>query len=200
MAERAVYAAARQGGIEMSSRRRHAVWFLIVAVAIGVAACSTDEPAAESLIGTAAPSLQGRDLTGAGITDLETLTGKPTAVVFWLNTCPHCQEGLPAIQTAWPDLEADANILTVGMSNPSVEGGPGFEDPDAFVASVGLTLPSIESTFEQANADWNVEEVPTIFVLDDELNIQDVLVGGDATPERLATSLQAVALNCCAPP
>ena len=48
-----------------------------------------------SLIGTQAPELAGNDLTGTGVDDLTDLNGEPTAVVFWLNTCPHCQGSVP---------------------------------------------------------------------------------------------------------
>jgi len=37
------------------------------------------------------------NLTGSGTLDLASSTGKPTAVVFWLNTCPHCQEALRGV-------------------------------------------------------------------------------------------------------
>jgi thiol-disulfide isomerase/thioredoxin len=165
-------------------------------------ACSNeaaDTPNPESLIGTQAPQLSGDDLTGAGVTTLGELEGKPTVVVFWLNTCPHCQESLPEIQTAWADLADDYNILTVGMPHPEEEGPAGFETPAAFVASTGLTLPTIDSEWDLTQADWNFSEVPTVYVLNDEHMVEDVLTG-DNLVEEINTSLEAVAQKCCTAP
>lgn len=178
-------------------RRRTPLIFCLVGVLL-LAACggeSTEEFDPVSLIGTPAADLQGVDLTGAGVTDLATLAGKPTAVVFWLNTCPHCQDGLPAIQDAWTELASDNNILTVGINNLDAKGPAGYEDTSAFVASTGLTLPTIQHTWEEAQANWQVGGVPTIFILNGEQIIEDVLIGSEDLVSRMKTSLENV--ECC---
>jgi thiol-disulfide isomerase/thioredoxin len=156
-----------------------------------------DDAPAESMIGEQAPELSGDDLTGTGVDDLADLSGKPTAVVFWLNTCPHCQDGLPAIQAAALDLEEKYNILTVGMANEDAEGEPGFETPEAFVESVGLTLPTVAYTWDRAKADWRISQVPTVFILDDQHRIEDVIGAEEDLVGAIETSLENVELKCC---
>lgn len=164
---------------------------------LALGSCSDEELTPISLIGEQAPELTGEDLTGTGVGDLTDLTGKPTAVVFWLNTCPHCQDSVPAIQDAWEELEDKYNILTVGMANEDVEGDPGFETPEAFVTSTGLILPTVAYTWQQAQADWSVAGVPITFILSDQHLIEDVIEGDDDLVNRIETSLTNVDLKCC---
>jgi thiol-disulfide isomerase/thioredoxin len=173
---------------------------LVVVVGMSILAlgsCSDGERDPISLIGSQAPELTGNDLTGTGVDDLTDLAGEPTAVVFWLNTCPHCQDSVPAIQEAWEDLEDKYNILTVGMTNEDVEGDAGFETPEAFVASIGLTLPTVDYTWQQAQAEWRVSGVPITFILSDQHLIEDVIEGDDDLVNRIGTSLNNVDLRCC---
>jgi len=151
---------------------------LALTAATVLAACRPEVASqAGTLVGSQAPALSGADLTGTGITDLASLTGKPTAVVFWLNTCPHCQKELPAVEKAWPPLAGIANILTVGMLNPDVPGQPPYETPQAFVAATGLTLPTIEYDARDAVENWGLQGVPAIFILDSDHVIQAVYLG-----------------------
>ncbi|HEX5631111.1 MAG TPA: TlpA disulfide reductase family protein [Acidimicrobiia bacterium] len=184
----------------IESRRRVAVVF--AAVLVLASACSsgddTDEFDPESMIGSVAPALQGTDLTGAGVTDLADLAGKPTAVYFWLNTCPHCQDGIVDLQAAWPEMADRFNILTVGMQHPDLAGDPGFETVSAFVASTGLTLPTIESTWAQAQTGWSLNQVPMVYILDADQMIIGVVSGG--TVVRVRDALEAEEARCCLVP
>lgn len=184
----------------LNNRRRKSSLAALLAAGVMLVAlgsCSEEDRDPISLIGAQAPELAGNDLTEAGVDDLTDLTGKPTAVVFWLNTCPHCQDSVPAIQDAWQELEGKYNILTVGMTNEDMEGDPGFETPEAFVTSTGLTLPTVAYTWQQAQADWSVAGVPVTFILSDQHLIEDVLVGDDDLVNRIKTSLENVELKCC---
>jgi peroxiredoxin len=156
------------------------LWFiaLVIAAAAGLVACNpTVASEAGTLVGSPAPTLAGPDLTGAGVTDLESLEGKPTAVVFWLNTCPHCQNELPEIQKAWPAVADLANVLTVGMLNPDVAGEPPYESTQSFVTATGLNLPTIDYDAFEAVENWGLEGVPAIFVLDEDHIVQAVYLG-----------------------
>jgi peroxiredoxin len=150
-------------------------------LALGASLLAGCNPAAASdagtLIGSSAPALSGPDLTGAGVTELDALRGKPTAVVFWLNTCPHCQNEMPRIEAAWPEIAAYGNMLTVGLQNPDVEASPPYETTRSFVDAAGLTLPTIEYDPRQAVEDWGLEGVPAIFVLDRDHIVRAVYLG-----------------------
>jgi peroxiredoxin len=143
-----------------------------------LAACNpTAASEAGTLIGSEAPALTGPDLTGTGVTDLASLRGKPTAVVFWLNTCPHCQVELPRVEAAWPGIAGEANILTVGMLNPELAADPPYESTQSFVAAAGLTLPTIDHDAREAVEDWSLEGVPAVFVLDADHIVRGVYLG-----------------------
>lgn len=182
-----------------SRTRKSSLTAVVVAgfLLLALGSCSDEQQVPISLIGVQAPELAGNDLTGTGVDELADLTGEPTAVVFWLNTCPHCQDSVPQIQDAWEDLEDGHNILTVGMTNEDVEGDPGFETAEAFVASTGLTLPTVANTWQQAQADWLVSGVPITFILSDQHVIEDVIEGDDDLVNRIQTSLNNVDLKCC---
>jgi len=153
-------------------------------VTAGLASCNP-APASEAgtLIGASAPSLSGPDLTGTGVTELASLEGKPTAVVFWLNTCPHCQNEIPQVQAAWPAIADRANVLTVGMLNPDLAAEPPYESTRAFVAATGLTLPTIDYDAREAVENWRLEGVPAIFVLDEGHIIRAIYLGEGHMPE-----------------
>jgi peroxiredoxin len=164
-----------------------------LALTLMLAACS---PAATgeagSLVGSDAPALTGADLTGTGVTTLASLEGKPTAVVFWLNTCAHCQNEIPQIQAAWPELADRANILTVGLLNPDVAGAPPYESTQAFVEATGLTLPTIDYDPYEAVENWGLEGVPAVFVLDEDHVVRAVFLGEGHMAE-ISEALQALA-------
>jgi thiol-disulfide isomerase/thioredoxin len=166
--------------------RRLVTALAVVALAGIVAACSgvgSTPTTATGLVGQPAPALSGESLTGGGSVDLASMKGKPTVVVFWLNTCPHCQAFVPAFQAVWPQVADDANVLLAGMQHPdpNVPAGPGFETLEAFVATTGLTLPTIRSDLESATTTWDFDEVPAVYVLDGDHVVQKVLIGPDVT-------------------
>ena len=61
------------------------------------------------------------------------------------------------------------------MMNEDVDGDPGYETPEAFAASIGLTLPTVETTWDAAASDWRLAQVPVVFVLSDQHLIEDVV-------------------------
>ncbi len=144
---------------------------LMTAVACGGAA-NDNRPSPATMVGAKAPALSGPDLTGKGSIDLASMAGKPTVVVFWLYACPHCREFVPAFQDAWEKAALDANVVTVGMTydNPSqIQTDPGYDSPEAFVRSTGLTLPTVESTMKAESDAWHLQSTPTVFVLGPDL-------------------------------
>jgi thiol-disulfide isomerase/thioredoxin len=172
--------------------RSTAGWTALAGLLLSLAACNpTAASESGTLLGSPAPSLSGPDLTGTGITDLASLEGKPTAVVFWLNTCPHCQSELPAIEAAWPSIAPEANILTVGLLNPELQAEPAYETTRAFVETTGLTLPTIDYDPYDAVENWGLEGVPAIFILDSDHIVRAVFVGEGhmAEVEQALTSL-----------
>ncbi len=170
---------------------------------VALAACSSADAgsgpaAAEALVGSVAPPLTGADLTGDGRIDLRSMTGKPTVVAFWLYACPHCIESIPALQHAWDQAAPDANILTVGMDydDPStVDPVKGYGSPQEFVATTGLTLPTLAAKWSREETTWKLEQTPTVFVLDANHVVRNVFVG-PTDPSAILDAVQACSSGC----
>jgi thiol-disulfide isomerase/thioredoxin len=138
-----------------------------------------------SMVGQPAPSTVGPNLTGTGTLDLAAVSGKPTAVVFWLNTCPHCQAALPAVNRLAAKLGPDRQIVTAAI-DIGAKGSKGFETPAAAVKTLGLEMPTVLVTRDLADR-WKVSSTPTAFVVDSGGTIRRVLVPSD--PAQLAKDL-----------
>ncbi len=132
-----------------------------------------------AMVGRVAPSTVGPDLTGSGTLDLAATDGTPTAVVFWLNTCPHCQEALPEIDRLAQRVVPKGRIVT-GAIDIGAAGGPGFETPAAAVDTLGVTMPTALVTRELADQ-WKVESTPTAFIVDADGRIRRAIVTTDTT-------------------
>jgi thiol-disulfide isomerase/thioredoxin len=123
---------------------------------------STSAPTA--LIGSTPPPTTGKNLTGGGILSLSTLLGKPTAVVFWLNSCPHCQEALPAINRLPSSLKG-SQVVTAAI-DAGIKGPKGFETPVAAVKTLRLKVPTILVANNVAQNEWHVARTPTAYIID----------------------------------
>jgi len=165
----------------MRSPRRSAVFVTIVLSAVATAlpatpahgaGCSTSSSSScapatpkqsgpRSLIGTPAPATVGTNLTGSGTIDLADSNGEPTAVVFWLNTCPHCQATLPGVEALSRKLGNAGQILT-GAIDLGAKGADGFETPALI-------------TRELADQ-WKIDSTPTAFVVDAQGTIRAVVL------------------------
>jgi thiol-disulfide isomerase/thioredoxin len=170
----------------VKSRRIHpaaevAAWAIVFAlfVVVGFVGGGGDAPQARDITGEPAPPLAGPALDGDGTIDLASLKGRPTVVVFWLPWCEHCRELLPELDAAWKAASPDANILTVGMEydDPDSEPPPGFENAGSFVETTGLDLPSIAGDWDRGRDDWGFRSVPTVFLLDADHVVRDVVRG-----------------------
>jgi len=178
----------------MRSPRRSAVFVTIVLSAVATAlpatpahgaGCSTSSSSScapatpkqsgpRSLIGTPAPATVGTNLTGSGTIDLADSNGEPTAVVFWLNTCPHCQATLPGVEALSRKLGNAGQILT-GAIDLGAKGADGFETPAAAVKTLKLSMPTALITRELADQ-WKIDSTPTAFVVDAQGTIRAVVL------------------------
>jgi len=182
-----------------NDRRGRAAIVLIALVLVTAAACggSDQDPAPNpaTMVGVKAPALSGPNLAGDGTVDLAELTGKPTVVAFWLYACPHCKAFIPALQDAWNEASPDANIVTVGMEydDPSkIEPDEGYESPEAFITSTGLTFPTVTGTFSTEAAAWHIQSTPTVFVIGPDGTITAAF-DGEPDPQEILDAVAACA-------
>lgn len=109
-------------------------------------------------VGTDAPAIPGATADG------------PRALVFYKVTCPTCQLAAPnldVLQQAYP-----AHVDAVGQDPP--------EKLRAFGDRYSFTVPAISDAppYDVSNA-YGIEAVPTVFVLDDEGRVADVVEAWD---------------------
>jgi thiol-disulfide isomerase/thioredoxin len=131
-------------------------------------------PDPTTLIGSAPPATTGKNLTGKGSLSLATLLGKPAAVVFWLNTCPHCRKALPEINRLRSKLGADAQLVTAAI-NAGLKGPKGFETPAAAVKTLHLRIPTMLVANNVAMKKWLVASTPTVYIIDSSRVVTQVL-------------------------
>jgi len=133
----------------------------------GTACAAPGSPASRrpaTLIGKPAPALSGPNLLATGTLDLAPMVTKPTAVVFWLNSCPHCQREMPKLERLATALAPDAQIISASI-DAGFDGPKGYETPTAAAKSMHLTMPTILASELQADT-WQIKSTPTAFILD----------------------------------
>jgi peroxiredoxin len=95
---------------------------------------------------------------------------RPYALVFYKVTCPTCQMAAPALERF--ERGYPGGVIGIG------------QDPvatlDRFSDNHGLTFPCLpdEAPYEASNA-YGVEHVPTLFVIDGEGHVADVVESWD---------------------
>jgi thiol-disulfide isomerase/thioredoxin len=110
------------------------------------------------------PTLIGKNLIGTEPFDLTALRGRPVAVVFWLNTCPHCQAVMPGVNKLGEDVSPEAVVVAAAI-DAGLRGGKGYQTPAAATKTMRLTIPTALIASSAADQ-WQVAGTPTGFVLD----------------------------------
>jgi len=129
-----------------------------------------------SLIGSNAPALSGKNLTGKGTLELSSIVTRPTAVVFWLNTCPHCRKEMPSVNRLGKKIGPNAQIVAVAI-DAGLKGPKGYETPKAAAKTMHLTIPTILASKSEA-MEWGQFTTPIAFILDSKGVITQVIEFG----------------------
>ena len=146
-----------------------------------------------TLIGTEAPSISGKNLVaGKGTLTLASLLGKPTAVVFWLNICPHCIAALPEVNRLRSTVGPGAQIVTASI-DAGLKGRKGYSTPTAATKTMRLRVPTILVGDAVAKKQWQVAATPTAFIIDSSGVITQVLQGDDGDTSLAEGIRQALA-------
>jgi thiol-disulfide isomerase/thioredoxin len=132
-----------------------------------------------SLIGSKPPATSGKNLNGKGTLTLASLLGRPTAVVFWLNTCPHCRTALRQANRLRSSLGSDKQLVTAAI-NAELKGPKGFATPAAATKTLHLQVPTILVAQRVARNQWHVGATPTTFIIDSNGVITQVIQPEDA--------------------
>ncbi len=100
---------------------------------------------------------------------LEEFKGKKTILIIWRSTCPHCRTELPRIKELKEELGNDVNIVAVSLDT----------NDQYFENYIEELKPNFEilRSLELRPCIGGIRGVPTIFVLDEELNIIEKFEG-----------------------
>jgi thiol-disulfide isomerase/thioredoxin len=179
----------------VSKQKSGSNWIFIAVIAVvlvgGVAAVviasMTKDSASSGPSGSAAttapaqrqpaPALSGTDMITGQQVNLADMKGKPTMVVAWAHWCPHCQKELPQIQQVSQDTKDKYNFITFTTSAQPGQGPEGYQDPQQFIDTVGLTIPVIDDADGSIAKAWGVQGFPSIWVLDSQGRIAEKASG-----------------------
>lgn len=119
--------------------------------------------------GEMAPAFSHGTLAGERVS-LESLGGKPTALVFWAPWCGVCKQEAGTISEVREAVGEGANVVSMALSYESQL------DVEAFVDEWGVDYPVILGS-ERTRQAYKVEAFPTIYVLDANGRVRHTTVG-----------------------
>ena len=129
-----------------------------------------------------APQIRLTELNGNPI-ELSSLKGKPVFMNFWATWCPPCVAEMPFINELYPEYKDKVQFVMV-----SVDDSKDKNKVVKFIADKGFTFPVY--TAEQADIAkaYNIQGIPTTYIINAKGNIKKVHVGG-MTKQELKTLL-----------
>jgi len=135
-------------------------------------------------IGKPAPELKMIDLEG-NIHRVSRLKGKKVMLDFWATWCPPCKEAISDLIKLRSD-NADTNLVIIGLSDEPVD------TVKPFVTNAKTNYPMVCYNTADVDAPYNqVQFLPTLFFIDSEGIIRDVLAGYHEL-EEVQTKLKAL--------
>ncbi|MDD4320071.1 MAG: TlpA disulfide reductase family protein [Acidaminococcaceae bacterium] len=139
-----------------------------------------------TMVTTIAPNLNLTTLTGKQVT-LSNIKGKPIFLNFWATWCPPCVEEMPFISELYSEYKDKVNFVMVSVDNADSK-----DKVSKFIADKGFLFPVY--TAEQADVykTYNVQGIPTTYIIDANGNIAKKHVGGMTKTELKALLDKAV--------
>jgi len=121
--------------------------------------------------------------------DLRFPQTKPTLIVFWMATCPHCQKEMPRLTQWWRSRKDQVQLITATRTQ-----APNLRDiTRSYLEERNLTdLPVYEASDAHFSA-FRVEGIPTWLMVNKEGEIVEVQIGED---ERLFDHLDQALKKC----
>ena len=102
---------------------------------------------------------------------LSDFRGQKIMLNFWATWCPPCRAEMPDMQEVFEENEI--MILAVNLT----ETEPGINSVESFVEDFGLTFPiMLDEDIEVANM-YQIQPIPTSFMIDSEGRIQSIAMG-----------------------
>jgi peroxiredoxin len=118
---------------------------------------STGRPPAPEL-GHPAPDFTLLTADGTAIS-LSDFRGQPVLINFWATWCPPCRAEIPALESAWRDLEGQAVVLGVDVQESA-------ETVTDFMSDNEMTYPVLLDGTADVARMYRVRAFPTSYLID----------------------------------
>jgi len=122
-------------------------------------------------LGSAAPDFDLPGLAGAASVSLASLEGKPVWIAFWASWCGPCRAELPEFaefQGRWSDK--GAAVVSISLDSDA-------EMAEAFLARLGLDIPSVIDADGGTAHDYHAQRIPLNVLIDADGNVVQRLEG-----------------------
>ena len=153
-----------------------AIWIIITMIFFGDPNSEMDNVPKE---GFTAPNFVLRSSSDE-VYSLSDFRGKAVVVNFWASWCPPCKEEIPAMQNVFNQYQDDGFVLlAVNATNQD-----SISNSEAFVKSNGITFPILYDKDGSVGNLYQVQAMPTTFIIDKSGIIKEIIIGGPM-PEAL---------------
>jgi peroxiredoxin len=150
----------------------------------------------KQMINQPAPVFTLKDVNG-NVVSLSDLKGKTVIVDFWATWCGPCKASMPGMQMAVNKYKDDPN--TVFLFIDTWENGDKYLDGvKKFIADNNYTFHVVmdetgnDGRQSKVVTRFNVEGIPTKFIIDKNGNIRFKIIGYDGTPQALVDEVSAM--------
>lgn len=130
--------------------------------------------------GFQAPDFSLQSIQGDSVR-LSDLRGKVIILNFWASWCPPCRYEMPTLQNLYQQYQhQDVVLLTINVTAQD-----SLSSLEAFITKYKLTLPILLDKDGKVAHVYQIQSLPTTFIIDSNGIIQDIIYGGPVSDTLL---------------
>lgn len=127
-----------------------------------------------------------------GVTiSLSDLKGKVVLINFWASWCPPCKAEMKAIQNTYADMQ-DQGLVILGINTTYQDD---LTTAAQFAQQEGLTFPLLTDPTAVVSKLYQVQAMPTTFLIDQQGRINWVMIGGPMPEALIRSKVQSLLIG-----